>query len=142
VTTLHRLGQLGVRLAIDDFGTGYSSLAYLKRLAVNTLKIDQSFVRNLPDPGRCQYRVRHHRHGAQAAAAYAGRGVETAQIADMLQAMGCEQAQGYHFARPPDQQQDCASCASRRQSAGRQIGRMAGRNQLGHQKVDKGADGR
>lgn len=101
VTTLHRLGQLGVRLAIDDFGTGYSSLAYLKRLAVNTLKIDQSFVRNLPDDPDdanivCAIIDMAHKLQLHTLA----EGVETAQIADMLQAMGCEQAQGYHFARP------------------------------------------
>ncbi|WP_137008724.1 bifunctional diguanylate cyclase/phosphodiesterase [Aquitalea aquatilis] len=99
--TLSRLSELGVRLAIDDFGTGYSSLAYLKRLSVNKLKIDQSFIRHLTedaDDGNivCAIIEMARKMQLQTLA----EGVESQQIADLLRQMGCEQAQGYHFARP------------------------------------------
>jgi diguanylate cyclase (GGDEF)-like protein/PAS domain S-box-containing protein len=101
LSTLRRLSQLGVRLAIDDFGTGYSSLAYLKRLAVNTLKIDQSFIRNLsgdPDDANIVCAIIEMAHKLQLQTL--AEGVESAQIADLLRQMGCDQAQGYYYSRP------------------------------------------
>lgn len=101
LSTLHRLSQLGVRLAIDDFGTGYSSLAYLKRLAVNTLKIDQSFIRNLafdPDDANIVCAIIEMAHKLQLHTL--AEGVESRQVADLLLQMGCDQVQGYYFSRP------------------------------------------
>ncbi|MEW5789449.1 MAG: EAL domain-containing protein [Pseudomonadota bacterium] len=95
------LKGLGVKLSIDDFGTGYSSLAYLKRLKVDKLKIDQSFVRDMEsdeeDAGivRAVIQMARGLHLATVA-----EGVETAGAADMLRAAGCDEVQGYHYARP------------------------------------------
>ncbi len=98
---LHALDAAGVPLAIDDFGTGYSSLAYLQRLPARVVKIDQSFIRDLADDEREQALVRSmitlsHDLGYRVVA----EGVETAAAATILTGMRCEEAQGYHFARP------------------------------------------
>ena len=98
---LESFRRLGVRLAIDDFGTGHSSLSYLKRFAVDTLKIDRSFVQSLPDSSEDM---------AIAAAVIAlGRsmkmnvvaeGVESQAQAMALREMGCDEIQGYLLGRP------------------------------------------
>ncbi|RTL55845.1 MAG: EAL domain-containing protein [Rhodocyclaceae bacterium] len=99
--TLRSLQDMGVQISIDDFGTGYSSLAYLGRLAVNKLKIDQSFVRGIPAQ-------------SDAAAITAtiialaknlhltviAEGVETSAQADFLRKQDCDEMQGYLFSRP------------------------------------------
>ncbi|MBB1473203.1 MULTISPECIES: GGDEF and EAL domain-containing protein [unclassified Luteimonas] len=102
--TLARLRALGVRIALDDFGTGYSSLARLKRLPIDCLKIDRSFVAGLPGDGRDQAIV--------CAIAGIGReigldvvaeGVETAEQVTALLGCGLTRGQGYHFgAAVPD----------------------------------------
>jgi EAL domain-containing protein (putative c-di-GMP-specific phosphodiesterase class I) len=99
--TLHALRQLGVKLAIDDFGTGYSSLSYLHRFAVDTLKIDRSFVHTMGADAERAAIVRAivnlaHTLGLSVTA----EGVETEAEAARLQALGGEQAQGYFFAQP------------------------------------------
>jgi diguanylate cyclase len=99
--TLRRLKDLGVKLAIDDFGTGYSSLSYLKRLPVDFLKLDRSFVAGLG--GRSE-----DRGIAQAVVDLAytldlkviAEGVETEKQLAHLREMGCELAQGYYFWKP------------------------------------------
>jgi len=95
------LKDLGVRLALDDFGTGYSSLSYLRRVPVDIIKIDQSFVTGLrPDPAGAAI------ISAIAELAHAlglivvAEGVETAQQRDAVVSIGCEAAQGFHYARP------------------------------------------
>jgi diguanylate cyclase (GGDEF)-like protein/PAS domain S-box-containing protein len=123
LSTLHRLSQLGVRLAIDDFGTGYSSLAYLKRLAVNTLKIDQSFIRNLafdPDDANIVCAIIEMAHKLQLYTL--AEGVESRQIADLLLQMGCDQVQGYYYSRPVPIDQLQAYLRSRQASTQAQPG--------------------
>ena len=99
--TIHELKQLGVRIAIDDFGTGYSSLAYLKRFSVDVLKIDQSFTRGVVESEDDLAIVNAiiqmaHSLGLNTIA----EGVETAASSELLERYGCNEGQGYLFARP------------------------------------------
>ena len=99
--TLTRLSGLGFKLSIDDFGTGYSSLAYLKRLPVDELKIDKSFVMGMENDLDDAKIVRSvidlaHNLGLTVVA----EGVENAKAWDRLRALGCDEAQGYHMGRP------------------------------------------
>lgn len=98
---LKELNDMGVELSIDDFGTGYSSLAYLKRLPVKRLKIDYSFVINMLESEQDQIIVNStinmaHNLGLLVVA----EGVENQEVMQCLGDMQCEQAQGFHIARP------------------------------------------
>ena len=98
---LARLGEMGVRLAIDDFGTGYSSLAYLRRLPVDELKIDRSFVASMTTDDGDLSIVRSaiglgHNLGLQVVA----EGVETEEACEILARLGCDFLQGYHIGVP------------------------------------------
>jgi len=100
-TTLERLHAMGVDLSIDDFGTGYSSLAYLKRLPVDELKIDKSFVLNMENDIGDTKIVRStidlgHNMGLRVVA----EGIESEAVWRLLAALGCDQAQGYYMSRP------------------------------------------
>ena len=103
ILKLHEIKDLGVRLAIDDFGTGYSALSYLQRFPVDILKIDKSFVDKISSG----------REGAAVARAIitmsdtlnlktVAEGIEKIEQKEVLQNLGCELGQGYHFARPLD----------------------------------------
>ncbi|MDA0229150.1 MAG: EAL domain-containing protein [Proteobacteria bacterium] len=101
MSTIQRLDELGMRLSIDDFGTGYSSLSYLKRLPVDELKIDKTFVMNMTEDKSDEVIVRStidlaHNLGLKVVA----EGVEEAAHAKRLKELGCELGQGYYFARP------------------------------------------
>ena len=93
--------HLGVRIALDDFGTGYSSLNYLSRLPVDRLKIDQSLIRRMTTDDKTAAIVRTIISlGADLGFAVLAEGVETEASLTMLRGMGCEQAQGFLFAKP------------------------------------------
>jgi diguanylate cyclase (GGDEF)-like protein len=99
--TLNRLSERGFKLSIDDFGTGYSSLAYLKRLPVNELKIDKSFVMGMETDESDAKIVRStidlaHNLGLSVVA----EGVENQLILDKLIALDCDEAQGYYMSKP------------------------------------------
>ncbi|MBT5186512.1 MAG: EAL domain-containing protein [Kordiimonadaceae bacterium] len=103
VTKLEELKKLGVYLSIDDFGTGYSSLAYLKRFPVNTLKIDQSFVRNIhEDQDDAAITDAVIRLGHSLGLTIVAEGVETEEHVQILRDKGCDVFQGYYFCRPID----------------------------------------
>lgn len=101
IETLATLKRLGVSIAIDDFGTGYSSLAYLQQLPLDTLKIDQSFIRKMGNKGSSTTIVKAiiglaHNLGLELIA----EGVETPEQYDLLRQFGCQLGQGFLFSRP------------------------------------------
>ena len=98
---IHRLASVGVGLSIDDFGTGYSSLAYLKRLPVNEIKVDRSFVLNMTSDVNDATIVRatvdlSHNLGLRVVA----EGVEDTETWTQLAELRCDLAQGYLLGRP------------------------------------------
>ncbi len=103
IDILGRLARMGISLSIDDFGTGQASLTYLKKMPVEKLKIDQSFVRHLDEDADDCYIVEAtiqlaHTLGLDVVA----EGVETAEIHNLLLEMGCDFAQGWYISRPMD----------------------------------------
>jgi diguanylate cyclase (GGDEF)-like protein len=98
---LTTLRSLGVRVALDDFGAGYSSLTYLRQLPIDTMKIDRSFVSELPSNSQSGSIVASLQQLAQSLHLdVVAEGVETAEQARFLVDLGCTRLQGYHFARP------------------------------------------
>jgi diguanylate cyclase (GGDEF)-like protein/PAS domain S-box-containing protein len=101
IETLRALKRIGVRLVLDDFGTGFSSFGYITRLPLDVLKIDREYVRGLGSSSRDEAII-----AAITAMSHAlslqviGEGVETAVHESELRRLGCDLAQGYHFARP------------------------------------------
>jgi diguanylate cyclase (GGDEF)-like protein len=114
IAVLQQLAAAGVRLSIDDFGTGYSSLAYLKRLPVDEVKLDKSFVLGLTSDPDDEAIVRSTVDLARnLGLRMVAEGVEDQATWDALAAMGCELAQGYHLARPMPAEQATAWLAGR-----------------------------
>jgi EAL domain-containing protein (putative c-di-GMP-specific phosphodiesterase class I) len=102
---LAQLQALGVRLSIDDFGTGYSSLSRLRRIPVDTLKIDRAFISHMDSDPESREIVRiiimlAHNLGLKVVA----EGAETEEHVNLLKQLNCEMVQGYFFSRPADDQ--------------------------------------
>ena len=101
IAELAQLRMLGCEISIDDFGTGYSSLRYVKRFPVDRLKIDQSFIRNLPrDPNDVAIVRTIMSLGHSLDLSILAEGVETEEQRAFLAAEGCDEFQGYLFATP------------------------------------------
>ncbi len=101
IEELQRLREMGVTIALDDFGTGYSSLSYLGRLPVDIIKIDQSFIRGLPQNQESGAIVRAVMTLSESLGkTVVAEGIENADQAWMLRLAGCHIGQGYHYGRP------------------------------------------
>ena len=101
IAIMERITALGVTLSLDDFGTGYSSLSYLKRFPIDTLKIDRSFTMGIPGDGNdCAIASTIISIGRQLRHKVIAEGVETVEQLEFLRAAGCDEVQGYLFAKP------------------------------------------
>ncbi|MFS0861297.1 EAL domain-containing protein [Fredinandcohnia sp. 179-A 10B2 NHS] len=99
--TLNKLKDVGVRISVDDFGTGYSSLSYIKRFPIDTLKIDQSFVREVLTDEKDAAITTTIIHLAQSLGlSVIAEGVEDEKQVEFFKIMGCHKAQGYYFSKP------------------------------------------
>ena len=101
IRTLYDLKKLGIRISLDDFGTGHSSLSYLKRFPIDTLKIDQSFVRDItsdPDTAAIVTAIIAMAHSLRLKVI--AEGVEYPEQAQFLRDHGCDQMQGYLMTPP------------------------------------------
>jgi diguanylate cyclase (GGDEF)-like protein/PAS domain S-box-containing protein len=100
---LQSLSAMGIRIAVDDFGTGYSNLSYLKRFPINTLKLDKSFVHDIPENANIATIVRSVIHMGQSLhLRVVAEGVENAEQLKFLRAYDCAEGQGYYFSKPVD----------------------------------------
>ncbi|MGB6678400.1 MAG: EAL domain-containing protein, partial [Terriglobales bacterium] len=121
---LAQLKALGVRLSIDDFGTGYSSLSRLRRIPVDTLKIDRAFIMNMDSDPESHEIVRviimlAHNLGLKVVA----EGTETEEHIRLLKQLNCEMSQGYNYSRPADAQAMLKLLASNRTAVAAAAGR-------------------
>ncbi|WP_455756184.1 putative bifunctional diguanylate cyclase/phosphodiesterase [Sulfurimonas sp.] len=101
IKVLNQISDIGIRLAVDDFGTGYSSLSYLKKLPINKLKIDRSFVKDLPDDEEDAEIAKTVITLAKSLnLSIIAEGVETKEQKDFIVQNGCKNIQGYFYAKP------------------------------------------
>ncbi len=101
LSVIKEFTRLGLSLAVDDFGTGYSGLSYLKRFSINKLKIDQSFIRDIPTNSNSIAIVSAILAMAKELGIYSlAEGVETREQLNFLKSKGCDFVQGYYFSRP------------------------------------------
>ena len=101
IATLLSVRRLGIRVAIDDFGTGYSSLSYLKRLPIDVVKLDKSFIDGLPDDeGDIALATMFLALTNQFDFMSVAEGVETQEQLELLRSEACTEVQGYLFGRP------------------------------------------
>jgi EAL domain-containing protein (putative c-di-GMP-specific phosphodiesterase class I) len=101
IVILTELKRIGVRLAIDDFGVGYSSLAQIKNFPIDTLKVDRSFIRDLPDSSEdCAITQAIIAMAKTLGLAVVAEGVETQEQEDFLRDISCDETQGFYFSRP------------------------------------------
>jgi diguanylate cyclase (GGDEF)-like protein len=101
IQTMEELALTGISFSLDDFGTGYSSISYLKRLPVSTLKIDQSFIRDISADRSDKVLVESMTNmGRLLGLKVVAEGVEEAEQLDLIREFGCDEYQGYYFSRP------------------------------------------
>lgn len=101
IEKLHELSKLGIRISIDDFGTGYSSLSYLKKLPINKLKIDKSFIQDIPsDKDDVEITKTIIAMAKNLNLEVIAEGVETKEQVDFLELNGCSEIQGYYYHKP------------------------------------------
>ena len=100
IDTLTELKQLGIEVAIDDFGTGFSSLSYIQSLPIDRLKIDRSFIKDLPKSDTGAIAALVISLGAKLGLKTIAEGVETQEQAKFLKDLGCDEVQGFMYARP------------------------------------------
>ena len=101
VALIRQLKEAGVRIAMDDFGTGYSSLAYLKRFPIDSLKVDRSFIADVPnDGGNVAITQAIIGMARTLSLTVIAEGVETASQFNVLRSRGCDEVQGYYFSPP------------------------------------------
>jgi EAL domain-containing protein (putative c-di-GMP-specific phosphodiesterase class I) len=101
ISILAKIKSMGVRLAIDDFGTGYSSLAQIKNFPIDTLKVDRSFIRNIPKD--TEYRAITEAiiaMGKTLGLNVVAEGVETVEQMNFLKEHSCDEMQGFYFSKP------------------------------------------
>jgi EAL domain-containing protein (putative c-di-GMP-specific phosphodiesterase class I) len=101
INTLNRIKSMGIHLSIDDFGTGYSSLSYLKRFPIDTLKIDQSFIKEITtssDDSAIASTIIAMAHNLRLTVI--AEGVEMQAQLELLEEKGCDEVQGYLLSRP------------------------------------------
>ncbi|MFP4487655.1 MAG: EAL domain-containing protein, partial [Campylobacterales bacterium] len=113
VEKMHKLREIGVQISLDDFGTGYSSLQYLRKLPLNQVKIDKSFVQDMIDSSSDSAIIRSVIYlGGVFGFEVIAEGVESSEQYEYLKKLGCRAFQGYYFSRPkPPKDIDIKACS-------------------------------